>query len=301
MAGTQLLLKAYVHIGDCYMNRPLPVIWIQGIYLEENYLISTKIQTAKQRSLSECSCIPQYHEVSSSFISHSVCSSATHLSSFILCVCASVFRYTCHRTESLFRLYPLPLPFLLQSIAKHPWSQGTLPRPPPTFNSCAQWLYLQDPHILFGHGKEEVGNLNGLIQAEWTKSLEDPNLDFLRYLGFFREEKLVPTSANSLRQLLTDETFVSPDWFRRGVMIFLGDGLVFAEGARHRVCDCLKNCRMVLGQSKIADRLQVFAKTPGASFHSGPNSSFHPVVLEQEQGANLSYPESDPDKWQARA
>lgn len=84
-------------------------------------------------------------------------------------------------------------------------------------------------------------------------------------------------------------------------MIFLGDGLVFAEGARHHVCDCLGKLPNGLARSKIADRLKAFAKTSGASFHSVPNSSFHPFVLGQEQGANLSCPKSDPDEWQARA
>ena len=66
--------------------------------------------------------------------------------------------------------------------------------------------------------------------------MSNPHPHFFRYLGFFGEEKIVPTSSAAMKQIMNDPAFESPGWFRLGAKVLLGDGLILAEGERHKVC-----------------------------------------------------------------
>lgn len=74
----------------------------------------------------------------------------------------------------------------------------------------------------------------GVLVKKWEKLL--PHADFIRYLGFFGEEKLVPMTPDTARQVLTDDAIEFPLVLRTSLAVLLGDGLILAHGPRHRVC-----------------------------------------------------------------
>ncbi|KAL1621656.1 hypothetical protein SLS56_009126 [Neofusicoccum ribis] len=90
----------------------------------------------------------------------------------------------------------------------------------------------KDGHFLFGHALEEMGRATGVLAWEWGNKVE--HTDFIRYTGFFGEEKLLPMSPDTVRQLLTHEDVQWPPELRKTMAYQLGDGLVLAEGPRHR-------------------------------------------------------------------
>lgn len=91
----------------------------------------------------------------------------------------------------------------------------------------------QGGSFLFGHGLEELGRATGVLAWEWGKDVA--YTDFLRCTGFFGEEKLLPMSPSAVRQIMNNEDMRWPEGFREALGPMLGDGLVLAEGSRHRV------------------------------------------------------------------
>ncbi|KAL1613983.1 hypothetical protein SLS54_010131 [Diplodia seriata] len=86
--------------------------------------------------------------------------------------------------------------------------------------------------FLFGQGLQELGRATGVLAWEWSKDLT--YTDFLRCTGFFGEEKLLPMSPSAVRQIMNNEDMKWPEGFREALGPMLGDGLVLAEGPRHR-------------------------------------------------------------------
>lgn len=93
----------------------------------------------------------------------------------------------------------------------------------------------QGASFWFGHGKLELGTATGYIHDVWAKTIKNPHPHFYRYLGFGGEEKVISISAEASCQIMNNEAFEMPYWFREGSKPLLGDGLISAEGAAHKV------------------------------------------------------------------
>ena len=61
--------------------------------------------------------------------------------------------------------------------------------------------------------------------------------DFIRFKGFFGEEKLLPMSPAAVKEVFNHEDVRWPEGVRKALGSMLGDGLVLAEGSRHRVSE----------------------------------------------------------------
>ncbi|KAH8810771.1 cytochrome P450 [Xylogone sp. PMI_703] len=88
-------------------------------------------------------------------------------------------------------------------------------------------------HFLFGYGLEELGQSSSLLVKKWEESLSSSGSSFIRYLGFFGEEKAVPMTPDAYREIMKSDKIIIPPVITSGLVTLLGDGLVVASGARH--------------------------------------------------------------------
>jgi hypothetical protein len=124
----------------------------------------------------------------------------------------------------------------------------------------------QGASFWFGHGKLELGTATGYIHDVWAKTIKNPHPHFYRYLGFGGEEKIIPTSAEAARQIMNNEAFEMPFWFREGSKPLLGDGLVNAEGNAHKVMTSKH------GMGLLLNTIPGFEKIRCSSFQSRSSS-----------------------------
>ena len=76
---------------------------------------------------------------------------------------------------------------------------------------------------------------SGAPHREWMNNI--PNDGLLYYTSFLNGERILLTSPEALREVLTSKSyeFVKPAQFIRNVIRILGNGVLFAEGDEHRV------------------------------------------------------------------
>lgn len=70
---------------------------------------------------------------------------------------------------------------------------------------------------------------------EWMQNV--PNKGMLRYLGLFNSERLLVTDSRGVKELFQTKPydFVKTPAIRKLLVMMIGDGLVTAEGSRHKV------------------------------------------------------------------
>lgn len=94
----------------------------------------------------------------------------------------------------------------------------------------------QNNHFLLGQNiniyKSETPES---IYVEWMKQF--PDAHFIRYLGLFNKEYLVPNSVAAHKAILQTNCyqFRKPAWFVRLTKEVGGHGILFKEGAEHKV------------------------------------------------------------------
>jgi cytochrome P450 len=76
---------------------------------------------------------------------------------------------------------------------------------------------------------------SGIPLRRWINDI--PNNGLIRYLHLFNRERLLITSPEGLREVLTTKSydFVKPELLRSGIGQILGIGILFAEGDEHKV------------------------------------------------------------------
>lgn len=69
---------------------------------------------------------------------------------------------------------------------------------------------------------------------EWVNSI--PNDGLIRYQGLFNSERLIPTTAKALGEVLVSKNyeFIKPTQVRQGIGRILGIGVLLAEGDEHK-------------------------------------------------------------------
>lgn len=91
-------------------------------------------------------------------------------------------------------------------------------------------------HWLLGHFPEIFRGPTGAPHLKWVEEL--PNNDgLIRYIGLFGVERIMPTNAKTLSEVLHHKSylFVKPDFVRDSIGSILGlRGILFAEGDEHR-------------------------------------------------------------------
>jgi hypothetical protein len=75
----------------------------------------------------------------------------------------------------------------------------------------------------------------GVPMLDWINSI--PNDGLIYYRGMFNADRLIPTNAKTLSEILTLKSydFVKPSRVRAAIGRVLGFGLVLAEGEEHKV------------------------------------------------------------------
>ncbi|KAI5807373.1 cytochrome P450 [Peziza echinospora] len=77
---------------------------------------------------------------------------------------------------------------------------------------------------------------SGELQQKWMD--EVPNTGVIRYLGFLNAERIIPTTAKTMHELLHTKSYIfrKPEQLRRNVGQITGiRGMLFTEGDQHRV------------------------------------------------------------------
>lgn len=88
--------------------------------------------------------------------------------------------------------------------------------------------------FLIGHGMMQFSHPPG---EDLRKLVNDvPNDGVLRFKSFFNQETLVPTTHNTLKEVLSDHAYdyVKPSQFVNILRRILGDGLILVEGDVHK-------------------------------------------------------------------
>ncbi|RKF55520.1 Cytochrome P450 monooxygenase FUM15 [Golovinomyces cichoracearum] len=85
-----------------------------------------------------------------------------------------------------------------------------------------------------GHYSAIAANPTGYPMIEWVNTV--PNQGIIRYLGIFNSERLLITSPNALKEVLTTKSydFKKPSRIFRALSRLLGVGLILAEGDEHK-------------------------------------------------------------------
>lgn len=87
----------------------------------------------------------------------------------------------------------------------------------------------------FGHFLRFAWLPSGELQAGWIHDI--PNDGLIRYFGLWNRERIMPTDAKTLQEVLHQKSyiFVKPAITRGGLAVVLGlKGILFAEGDVHR-------------------------------------------------------------------
>lgn len=127
---------------------------------------------------------------------------------------------------------------------------------------------------------DELGLPGGVLAKKWEDAYAgrdaEPRPSFMRYLGFFGEEKLVPLTPEAYREILTrGDDIEIPTGIKKGLAPLLGDGLVLAEGARHDVsltqsAPAVKSCPLT--------KTQFLKKLAGPSFTPSQQRALVPTM-----------------------
>ncbi|KAI9715409.1 MAG: hypothetical protein M1828_000869 [Chrysothrix sp. TS-e1954] len=89
--------------------------------------------------------------------------------------------------------------------------------------------------LVIGHFQRIYREPIGVPQREWTKTV--PNDGLIYYRSLFNAPRVIPTSAQALREVLSEKSyeFVKPDQLSRGLGQILGNGILLSEGDEHRI------------------------------------------------------------------
>ncbi|KAB8337073.1 hypothetical protein FH972_021377 [Carpinus fangiana] len=89
-------------------------------------------------------------------------------------------------------------------------------------------------NLFLGHGMLQFSKPPGDHLRKWVNSI--PNDGLLRFRGFFNQDILIPTTHETLKQVLSDHTYdyVKPSQFVTLLRRILGDGLILVEGNVHK-------------------------------------------------------------------
>ncbi|KAE8444589.1 hypothetical protein EG329_014420 [Mollisiaceae sp. DMI_Dod_QoI] len=85
-----------------------------------------------------------------------------------------------------------------------------------------------------GHFNEISARATGDPHIEWINTI--PNDGLIRYLGLLNSERLIVTSPQGLKEVLTTQNyeFIKPSHIAKGLGRLLGIGILLAEGEEHK-------------------------------------------------------------------
>ncbi|PMD41152.1 cytochrome P450 monooxygenase-like protein [Hyaloscypha variabilis F] len=89
-------------------------------------------------------------------------------------------------------------------------------------------------NIFYGNGTAQFSKPPGQEMLNWVQDI--PNDGLLRFRGFFNEDRLIPTSPETLKSVLSDNSydFEKPPAIRKFLVKILGAGLILVEGDVHK-------------------------------------------------------------------
>ncbi|KAI9845089.1 MAG: hypothetical protein M1837_005093 [Sclerophora amabilis] len=110
--------------------------------------------------------------------------------------------------------------------------------------------------FLMGHFSRIMKEPSGAPAVEWLNDI--PNEGVIRYLNHFNNDRVMPTSAKALSEVLTLRSydFIKPHFMRAGIGRLLGIGVLLAEGDEHKVQR--KNLMPAFAFRHVKDLYQVF-------------------------------------------
>ena len=92
-------------------------------------------------------------------------------------------------------------------------------------DSQGHWLKGEFPAITITEGP-------GKAHIRWLRQYRNPT-GLITYPSIFYLRRVMPTSAAVVQHILSSPTYVTPQFVRRSIRLFGGDGLVAAEGKMH--------------------------------------------------------------------
>ncbi len=93
---------------------------------------------------------------------------------------------------------------------------------------------LQSYNIIWGNALAQFSKPPGQEMLNWVQTI--PNDGLLRFRGFFNDDRLIPTSPETLKSVLADNSydFEKPHAIRKFLVKILGAGLIMVEGDIHK-------------------------------------------------------------------
>ena len=94
--------------------------------------------------------------------------------------------------------------------------------------------HTQSYNLLYGNGTAQFSKPLGQEILNWVETI--PNDGLLRFRGFFNADRLIPTTPETLKSVLADNSydFEKPSGVRKFLRMILGAGLILVEGDVHK-------------------------------------------------------------------
>ncbi|KAF8850777.1 cytochrome P450 [Acephala macrosclerotiorum] len=91
-------------------------------------------------------------------------------------------------------------------------------------------------NIIWGNGTAQFSKPPGQEILNWIQDSPDPDDGLMRFRGFFNRSILIPTSVETLKSVLADNSydFIKPAPVVKFLRKILGDGLILVEGDVHK-------------------------------------------------------------------